>query len=657
MNTTFPKIQRLLVLLTVFLSPIVVLPLFAQPFDIAKLSFLSFGVLGILLLLAIQTLLTGRLKIGTSKFDLPLLVLLLATALSLWLKTPNKMEGLLFPGTATLIIGLVILYFLINSVFGSSKKTLISAVFISGIVVSLVSLLAYTGILAKISQLPDFIRNASFSLVGGRFPEALFLGILIPIGVSLLLSEKESVKKVFWVVSLAILILAFAVSFYNVLPGKPSSPVMSDFQSSWVVSIETLKESPILGVGPGNYLTAFNRFRPLTYNATDLWSLRFTSGRSLVFSLITELGLLGFAAFILVLWQITRDFKKLLVVKENPFGLGKAVFASLVISTLFLVLFPANIALIALFVILLAASAKVEEITLNLSAPLAKEGAANTSKLPALVISLPVIALILVFGYFATRALGAEATYKKSVDALSKNDGRATYDALRQAINQNPYVDRYHASYAQVNLALARNIAEKEDITDDDRNTVAQLIQQAIREGKATITLNPARAGSWELLARTYQLIMPFAEGADAFAIESFNQAVALDPINPNLRIALGGVYYALGRYDDAVKTFELAVLSKPDLANAHYNLAVAYREKGEIDNAIAQINAVLSLVEKDSKDYEVAKAELDSLEKKKPAKGTSEGENLTPPAEAEKSTIEPPIPLPEEAIPPTSNQ
>jgi tetratricopeptide (TPR) repeat protein len=156
-------------------------------------------------------------------------------------------------------------------------------------------------------------------------------------------------------------------------------------------------------------------------------------------------------------------------------------------------------------------------------------------------------------------------------------------------------------------------------------------------------------------LAQVYQSIVPFAQGADEFAIQTYSQAVALDPINPNLRIALGGVYYALGRFDEAIQVFQLAVLAKPDLANAHYNLGLALREKGETDQAIAQMNAVLSLVAKDSQDYQIAKTELDNLEKNKTSKTTGEAETLTPPAKAEAPVIKPPLELPKEATPPAA--
>ncbi|HEY6001276.1 MAG TPA: translation initiation factor IF-3, partial [Anaeromyxobacter sp.] len=50
--------------------------------------------------------------------------------------------------------------------------------------------------------------------------------------------------------------------------------------------------------------------------------------------------------------------------------------------------------------------------------------------------------------------------------------------------------------------------------------------------------------------------------------------------------------------------TFTLAAAAKPDLANAHYNLAVAYRDKKETDKAITEMNTVLTLVQPNSQDY-----------------------------------------------------
>ena len=61
----------------------------------------------------------------------------------------------------------------------------------------------------------------------------------------------------------------------------------------------------------------------------------------------------------------------------------------------------------------------------------------------------------------------------------------------------------------------------------------------------------------------------------------------------------------------------------------------------------------VLSLVDRNSQDYELAKTELENLEKKVPSEEAEATESLTPPQPAEEPVIEPPIELPEEASPP----
>jgi len=114
---------------------------------------------------------------------------------------------------------------------------------------------------------------------------------------------------------------------------------------------------------------------------------------------------------------------------------------------------------------------------------------------------------------------------------------------------------------------------------------------------------------------------MAFAQGSDQFAIQALSQAVALDPINPNLRISLGGVYFAIGDYDNAIDTFKMAVAAKPDLANAHYNLAVSYREKGELDKALVEMKATSDLLEKDSQDWQIVQKELSDLDQRRKPK------------------------------------
>lgn len=645
MEKALNTLERFSLYLTIFLLPLVVLPIFPNPFGVAKVAILAFGVSISLFLCLLKTLISGRVEFRLGKFDFGIVILALAFIISAIARTPNKMEAFFLPGTATVFIASTLLYFLI--IKEKIKKNVVITLFVSGIFVALASLFAYSGILVKIPQLPGFIKDPGFTTLGGNLPTAIYLSTLIPLSLGVLIKEKDNSIKAFAGVSLVVILLAVGLLVYNMLPGKVATPKLPSTQTSWSIAVDTLKEKPILGIGPGNYLTAFNRFRSLSYNQSDLWNLRFTSARNFYLTVITEVGLLGTFGLILLLISVYRVISEKLNRKDIFTNYGS--FLSLITILVIFIFFSAGTSLIALFFILLALNTNPKKVTLNLSSSKAE----SISKVPAAVISLPLILATLTFWFFGVSALRAEAVFKSSLDALTQNNGSLTYDLTRKAIDLNPYVDRYRANYAQINLALARNIAQKESISDQDRQTVAQLVQQSIREAKATVTLNPQRAGNWQLLARTYQSIVAFAQGADTFAIQSYNQAITLDPINPNLRVSLGGMYYALGNYDQAIRAFELAVAVKPNLANSHYNLAAALREKGDIEGAINEMTTVLSLVEPGNEDYAIAKQELENLENRKTSEKLEEGESLQPPQESEGSLLEPPIDLPEDSNPP----
>lgn len=649
--------EDLILAIIIFLIPLVVLPIFPNSFDTPKLGFLVFGVIFLILLKAVKTISGGKVKFSIGKFDIGVLLLGLSYVISTMIQSPNKMDAVLLPGTTTAIVGGAILYFLINQ--AKNKKFVEHGIVASGVIMVVVILLSITGVLSALPGIGQVVGNASgFNTLGGVLPSLIFFATVVPLAIYNALNKKDMATKAFYGISSALLVFGVVIAGFYALPGRNTSPKLPDFTTGWTVAIDTLKVSPLLGVGPGNYVSAFNRFRPLSYNqTTDNWQLRFTSSRSHYVTLLTEVGVVGLAAMGLIILSFVRTAKasqrQWRGESERKFdgsiNLSMAYIISLGILFVLLLVFPATPALVVLMFVFLALITEAKTVELSFLGD-------SNSRFPAIVVTTPMILGAIAVGYLVTRILIAEAIYRKAIDAVAANDGRAAYETLQKAINTNPYVDRYRVSYSQVNLALANNIAAKQDVTESDRDILAQLVQQAIREGKAAVTLNPQKASNWEILASIYGAIIPLAQGADVFAFQTYSQAIALDPINPNTRIALGGLLYSAKNYKDAIDVFKLAVLAKPDLANAHYNLAAAYREDGQIDRAISEMSIVVSLVESGTQDYEVAAKELESLQtKKKESEGAAKtGETLTPPEGPAGPAIEPKLELEEGSEPPT---
>jgi tetratricopeptide (TPR) repeat protein len=181
--------------------------------------------------------------------------------------------------------------------------------------------------------------------------------------------------------------------------------------------------------------------------------------------------------------------------------------------------------------------------------------------------------------------------------ALTQNDGKAVYDNHRSALGFYPGMSGYNTSFATVNLSLASALSQKSDLTDTDRENIAQLIQQSVQSGKSATSLRPNDAAAWVTLATTYQNLINVAEGSDQFTVDAYARAISLDRANPQLRIQFGGLLMQLGNSakDEQVKTiyldraqneFQTAIQLKPDYGNAYYNLAKLLESRGKYEEA-----------------------------------------------------------------------
>ena len=183
------------------------------------------------------------------------------------------------------------------------------------------------------------------------------------------------------------------------------------------------------------------------------------------------------------------------------------------------------------------------------------------------------------------------------------------------------------------------------------QQTVVSLLQQSINSGRAAVTISPLTAANWENLSSIYRSIIGVGQNADQFAIASMNQAVILDPFNPRLRIALGGIYYQLSAFDQAQNQFQQSVNMKPDFANAYYNLGHAYESKNDFANALQSYQAVAQLIANDKVSLEKINAEIKALQTKA---GSAPTQTKVPPVTSA-DTSQPPLEInqPSQQLPP----
>ena len=438
-------------------------------------------------------------------------------------------------------------------------------------------------------------------------------------------------------ISLLLLILSYTPTLKNAtIFGKLASEFNREIQmplsTSWKVSAGAFRDSPILGTGPASYLYDFTQYKPIEYNKNSFWNVRLNTAHNQYLQTWAELGGAGIILLLLIaLTVIFFAFKH-----QDPWGLGISGVTFFVTMAFFPASFlvqSVGVLLVALFMISSLGRGRVQETVIDFSGRTVSGAPGSHFLIPSLLF-LPILILILVAfiypGFLTKFALG-EYYNRQALNALSGSKGLDAYNSLIKAERVNPQVDSYRASLAQTNFALANSIASQKgpteaspggSLTDTDKTNIQQLLQQAIAEGRAAVTLSPKSAANWEILALIYRQISGVAQNAVTFSLDAYGKAIALDPLNPLLRLAVGGVYYQAKNYDLAVRFFDDTVALKPDYANGLYNLAIALRDKGNLTEGISIAEKLVAQLQDkpDSEDYKTASKLLNELKEKTPS-------------------------------------
>lgn len=649
------SLSRYILVAAVFLFPLFFLPITQEFFVTQKFYLILVAGLISLTLIGVIILATKRLHTLNTPFIRILVALLVVNGVSVFFASTNRLQALyslpngLLPLVSGILIFLSGLY-----VYAETKKELPvkQALGLGGTLAALVSVFFYFNPFAS-AALPEslaFLKNQQFSLLGNVFDSALFFGFLVVGGIASFFSgeiRKSITAHMPRLISLLVAAIALGMMITFLLkPGAANQESfrLPPFGASWNAVVETLKQpkTALIGVGLDNFDVLFTATKSPSYNASPNWQVNYELSRSALLHIWAETGLLGLITMLLLILYVIREVHGLLSSKD-PDGLMFALLGAY-LGILILFFPPSYIVLMLMFFYLLALAQRALHNDKDSIKTI------NLSHMPMAYVSLFVLAMAVAIGsgYFVQQAYASEMYFKKSIDAIRSNNGRDVYTNLQQAVQRAPYNEKFRNQFAQVNLLLANNLAQQKDLSDDQRRAAGQFIQQSIAEAKALVSLNPNRASNWNTLAVIYRNIINVAQGADAWTIASYQEAIKHDPVNPLLHLNLGGVFYGAKNYEGSTKSFERAVSLKPDWANAHYNYAWSLFQEGKTAPAVAVMQNVLTLLDEKSEDYKTAQTNYDVFKEKLDAEA-SEAAKLKPELQAptDSNATQSPLQLP----------
>lgn len=681
--------QILLVALALFLFafPLLFTTATTENFVLPKQALATGASLLILITMGLRMLSDGRVIVRRTPLDLAILLFTLVVFTST-LFALNRADALI---SFAPFLFAILFYFLIVNVVRSEKSILLAAVSLvaSATVVALLAVLTVLRVPLPFAP----ARLQTFSPLGGLLDQVMFLALVLPVAVFFFVTSPPHLflrsikelraitrKKALFGLAAFSIGIGLAVSVYALLAIQkpPFLPFATGLQTAFAaISQDTARfiQALLFGSGFGTFTTVFTRFKHASFNLNQqLWSFTFFRSSSFLLELLATTGVLGVISFFLLLAKIARTIvpkgKRLrsLIRKEGLFSTNPFVLP-LLLLLLGVFLLPFSFNLQAIFFVILGLFSAAQGIAslaltkqhgfydVELCVVALRKGLIALSskeegevkkdhslvKLLPVFLSLILLVFCAVASFFAIRFVASDVLFARSLEAAAKNNGLQTYNNQVNAIQLFPYRDGYFRIYSQTNLALANSLSstirQEASPSAQTQSTIYTLIQQSISAARRATAISPHTSLNWQNLSSIYRGLIGLGQNAESFAIVAAQQAVALDPNNPQAYIYLGGIYFQLGQWDNAQRQFQIAVTLKPDLANAYYNLGHALEAKGDLAAALTQYQTVKSLVLNDRENLKKVSEEIDQLER---LIGKTAG--ATPSAKLTPSGTQPPL-------------
>ncbi|MDD5252242.1 MAG: tetratricopeptide repeat protein [Patescibacteria group bacterium] len=439
------------------------------------------------------------------------------------------------------------------------------------------------------------------------------------------------------VISLLLLVFTMPLKL-----GYPSE-VMPSMKASWSIVVQTMRERPFFGSGPGTFIIDYAKHHAKDVNETAFWNTRFDRGSSRFLTMVATTGLLGALSWLLVaLFLLFSAAKKLFKTDEETWHLLIGMFAAWFLLLLAKFLYSSTLALefatwltMALLVIVHRKdffSVRFEN---------SPRAAMTLSFVFILGVVVALSGLVVEGQRYAAEIRYAEAI---RIDQAG-GDLDKVIENLAKAADLNKANDVYVRNLSLALLAKANKEAatpvqlkKNEGETDEAFKTredqaksdkvrmVAQLAGNAVNVAKAATDMAPNNIADWSVLASVYQSLIGVTDAADEWAVKSYEKAIELEPANPSLHTELGKVYMyqasvqankaqqnekdeavkkeAEKQRDDllakAVDSFNKAIDLKSDYAPARYQLSLALDAQGKLKDAIKKMEEVASLANQD---------------------------------------------------------
>ncbi len=401
---------------------------------------------------------------------------------------------------------------------------------------------------------------------------AIYLGVFVIIAISLMKKMPLHPRYKTVVGVTALVVVALLISLSN------GGDIRPNIQSSAAVAKQTLLHQGVFGIGSGDFLRAWQLYRPQAVIDSPYFDVEFIQGSGTIPTLFTTIGIFG--AFVFIFFTLGALYFTYRSYRKHGDPTNKHISGLLVVIQAYFFLsafvIPLSFALMVLWMVLIGFGLAKSELDEH-----------HPSKAMR-YIAIPLMVILVVFAVTTWKKTNALLTYEQAQKAIQSGDTVTAEALLTKATSQYP-LDLFSRAKLETSIIGARNIINT-DHGDQEaaKQSYLAYAAKAVDAGLAAIKTNPSNYQNYVALGRAYELALPFdKEGAYDRAKKSYEEAIKLYPANPYLYVmqarleAIGGSKEAVrARLTDALK-------KKQNFADALYLMSQLSASEQNMDEAL----------------------------------------------------------------------
>ncbi len=415
--------------------------------------------------------------------------------------------------------------------------------------------------------------------------------------------EEDAAQPVFPAFSFAIVMISllFFMSSHvsNLLPNRlniVNTEVSPTLGATMSVGKSALGENPVFGVGPNRFGEVWAKYKSENINTGPFWDYSFGSGSGMLPTLAATTGGVGILSWVIFLVLLIMAGVRSIFSKKDGtldsemtafFVLALYLFIASFFYSVGSVLFLLALAFTGIFIGLSASNKTSGSMTI-----LFLDDHRKSFFFILFLVLIMIVGAATAFKYIERFA--SVSYFRATLTATTIEEAEVSI-ARALSLHSN---DLYLRTYSQVQLAKLGNLANSEqELTEAQTAEIQTIIAGAIRSSEMAIDYNKSNYVNHQSAGNVYSTISALGvEGSYEKALEYYNAAKILNPLNPGIDLAMSRTALANNKLSEAREYANNSLALKPNLIDTLLTLSQVARLENNRTEAVSFAERALAL-------------------------------------------------------------